>query len=104
MKIVKYLFYNFFKDNMKETGLIILLSLLSNVIHTNVITYFNSALIISVQDNAFDKSVIFFKYFMFSRVFLALFNFGYKLVQDVIMTKVKQWMRFNVLDIIFKTK
>ena len=40
---------------------------------------------------------------MFSRVFLALFNFGYKLVQDVIMTKVKQWMRFNVLDIIFKT-
>jgi ABC-type multidrug transport system fused ATPase/permease subunit len=103
MKIVKYLFYNFFKDNMKETGLIVLLSLIANILHTNVITYFNSALIISVQDNAFDKSVIFFKYFMFSRVFLALFNFGYKLVQDVIMTKVKQWMRFNVLDIIFKT-
>jgi len=103
MEIVKYLFLNFFEENLHETIFLITLSLLGNILHTNVITYFNSALQTSVQDNAFDKSVIFFKFFMYSRLFLALFNYGYKLTQDVILTKLKQWMRFNLLDVIFKT-
>ena len=103
MEIVKYLFVNFFEENLHETIFLITLSLLGNILHTNVITYFNSALQTSVQDNAFDKSVLFFKYFMYSRLFLALFNYGYKLTQDVILTKLKQWMRFNLIDVIFKT-
>lgn len=103
MEIVKYLFLNFFEENLHETIFLIILSLTGNILHTNVITYFNSALQTSVQDNAFDKSVMFFKYFMYSRLFLALFNYGYKLTQDVILTKLKQWMRFNLLDVIFKT-
>lgn len=103
MEIVKYLFLNFFEENLHETIFLITLSLMGNILHTNVITYFNSALQTSVQDNAFDKSVLFFKYFMYSRLFLALFNYGYKLTQDVILTKLKQWMRFNLLDVIFKT-
>lgn len=103
MEIVQYLFVNFFKENLFETIFLILLSLFGNVLHTNVITYFNSALQTSVQDKAFDKSVLFFKYFMYSRLFLALFNYGYKLTQDVILTKLKQWMRFNLIDVIFKT-
>jgi ATP-binding cassette, subfamily B, bacterial len=103
MGIVKYLFVNFFKENLSSTILLILLSLIGNVLHTNVITYFNSVLMTTVNDRAFDKSVLFFKYFMYSRIFLALFNYGYKLTQDVIMTKLKQWMRFNLIDVIFKT-
>jgi ATP-binding cassette subfamily B protein len=103
MEIVKYLFVNFFKENLTSTILLILLSLIGNILHTNVITYFNSALMTTVQDRAFDKSVMFFKYFMYSRMFLALFNYGYKLTQDVIMTKLKQWMRFNLIDVLFKT-
>ena len=103
MEIVKYLFLNFFEENLHETIFLIILSLMGNILHTNVITYFNSALQTSVQDNAFDKSVMFFKYFMYARLFLALFNYGYKLTQDVILTKLKQWMRFNLLDVIFKT-
>ena len=103
MAIVEYLFVNFFKENLYETIFLVILSLTSNILHTNVITYFNSALQTSVQENAFDKSVIFFKYFMYSRLFLALFNYGYKLTQDVILTKLKQWMRFNLIDVIFKT-
>lgn len=103
MEIVKYLFLNFFEENLHETIFLIILSLTGNILHTNVITYFNSALQTSVQDNAFDKSVVYFKYFMYSRLFLALFNYGYKLTQDVILTKLKQWMRFNLIDVIFKT-
>ena len=103
MELTEYLFINFFKENLHETIFLIILSLIGNILHTNVITYFNSALQTSVQDRSFDKSVVFFKYFMYSRTFLALFNYGYKLTQDVIMTKLKQWMRFNLIDVIFKT-
>lgn len=103
MEIVKYLFTEFLRENISESVLLLLLSLFANILHTNVITYFNSAVITSVQERTFDKVVIFFKYFMYSRIFLAIFNHAYKLIQDHIMTKLKQWFRFTLIDIIFKT-
>lgn len=103
MEIVKYLFAEFFKENLSQSILLLLLSLFANILHTNVITYFNSAVITSVQEQTFDKVVIFFKYFMYSRIFLAMFNHFYRLTQDSIMTKLKQWFRFTLIDVIFKT-
>ena len=50
-----------------------------------------------------DKVVNFFKYFIYSRIFLAIFNYLYKLTQDHIMTRLKQWFRFALIDVIFKT-
>ena len=103
MEIVKYLFTEFFTNNFSETLLLISLSLVSNILHTNIITYFNSAVITYVQERAIDKVVIFFKYFIYSRIFLAIFNYLYKLTQDHIMTRLKQWFRFALIDVIFKT-
>ena len=103
MEIVKYLFTEFFTNNFSETLLLISLSLISNILHTNVITYFNSAIITSVQERTMDKVVNFFKYFIYSRIFLAIFNYLYKLTQDHIMTRLKQWFRFALIDVIFKT-
>ena len=62
MEIVKYLFTEFLRENISESVLLLLLSLFANILHTNVITYFNSAVITSVQERTFDKVVIFFKY------------------------------------------
>ena len=103
MEIVKYLFTEFLKENIGESTLLLLLSFFANILHTNVITYFNSAVITSVQEKAFDKVIMFFKYFMYSRIFLAIFNHAYKMIQDHIMTKLKQWFRFTLIDVIFKT-
>lgn len=103
MEIVKYLFAEFLKENLSESVLLLLLSLFANILHTNVITYFNSAVITSVQEQTFDKVVVFFKYFMYARIFLAMFNHFYRLTQDSIMTKLKQWFRFTLIDVIFKT-
>lgn len=102
MEIVKYLFSKFLNDTLAETILLILLSLVSNILHTNVITHFNSAVITSVQERAMDKIIMFFKYFMYSRIFLALFNHAYKTVQDQIMSRLREWFRFNLIEVIFK--
>lgn len=102
MKIASYLFTEFFRENMSETILLISCSLGANILHTTFITHFNSAVITTVQERAFDKSVIFFKYFMYARIFLALFNLFYRWIQDILLSKTKQWLRLNLIDLIFR--
>lgn len=103
MEIVKYLISQFVNEYLFEVILLIIISLVGNIITTNVITHFNSMLITSVQGGQLDTTIMFFKYFMYSRIAFALFTYGYKLVQDVIMTNLKQWIRNNLIKIILKT-
>lgn len=103
MEIIKYLVSEFLEEYSFEIIVLILLSLIASILTTNVITYFNSTLINAVQQNSMSDIVINFKYFVSSRVLMAVFVYGYKLVQDVIMTNLKQWLRFNLIKITLKT-
>jgi len=103
MEIVKYLVDEFLEEYYFEVILLIILSLIGSILTTNVITYFNSTLINAVQQNSMTDTVLNFKYFVSARVWMALFVYGYKLVQDVIMTNLKQWLRFNLIKITLKT-
>tara|TARA_B100000900_G_scaffold412018_1_gene432939 strand:+ start:636 stop:2288 length:1653 start_codon:yes stop_codon:yes gene_type:complete len=103
MEIVKYLISQFVNEYLFEVILLIIISLVGSILTTNVITHFNSMLITSVQSGQLDTTIMFFKYFMYSRIAFALFTYGYKLVQDVIMTNLKQWIRNNLIKIILKT-
>lgn len=103
MEIVKYLISQFVNEYLFEVVLLIILGLAGSIITTNVITHFNSMLITSVQGGNIDTTIMFFKFFMYSRIAYALFTYGYKLVQDVIMTNLKQWVRNNLIKIVLKT-
>lgn len=103
MEIVKYLIDEFLEEYYFEVVLLIILSLIGSILTTNVITHFNSTLINAVQQNSMSDTILQFKYFVSSRVWMALFVYGYKLVQDVIMTNLKQWLRFNLIKITLKT-
>ena len=103
MEIVNHLVRQFINEYFTEVVLLIILSLIGNIITTNVITYFNSTLITSVQGANMENIIMYFKYFIYSRIAFALFTYGYKLVQDVIMTNLKQWTRHNLIEIILKT-
>ena len=103
MEIVKYLISQFVNEYLFEVVLLIILGLAGSIITTNVITHFNSMLITSVQGGNINTTIMFFKFFMYSRIAYALFTYGYKLVQDVIMTNLKQWIRNNLIKIVLKT-
>jgi len=103
MEIVNHLITQFINEYFTEVTLLIILSLAGNIITTNVITHFNSMLITSVQGGEMDIIITYFKYFMYSRIVFALFTYGYKLVQDIIMTNLKQWVRQNLIQMILKT-
>ncbi len=103
MEIVNRLVTQFVNEYLTEVILLIILSLAGSIITTNVITHFNSMLITSVQGGQVTTIITYFKYFMYSRIAFALFTYGYKLVQDVIMTNLKQWIRQNLIQMILKT-
>lgn len=103
MEIVKYLIDEFLEEYYFEVVLLMILGLIGSILTTNVITHFNSTLINAVQQNSMSDTILQFKYFVSSRVWMALFVYGYKLVQDVIMTNLKQWLRFNLIKITLKT-
>ena len=103
MEIVNYLVSQFMNEYLTEVILLIILSLAGNIITTNIITHFNSMLITSVQGGEMNIIITYFKYFMYSRIVFALFTYGYRLVQDVIMTNLKQWVRHNLIQMILKT-
>ena len=98
MEIVKYLISQFVNEYLFEVILLIIISLVGSILTTNVITHFNSMLITSVQGGQLDTTIMFFKYFMYSRIAFALFTYGYKLVQDVIMTNLKQWIVLKIYN------
>jgi len=103
MEIVKYLVDEFLEEYYFEVVLLVILSLIGSILTTNVITHFNATLINAVQTNSMTDTIVNFKYFVSSRLWMALFVYGYKLVQDVIMTNLKQWLRFNLIKITLKT-
>lgn len=103
MEIVEYLINLFIEDHMIEIFLLFFFSLGVNILVTNVITYFNSTLINSVQNGSMLDTVVNFKYFMFARVFTALFILAYKFVQDVVLSDLRQWTRHQLIQTTFKT-
>lgn len=103
MEIVNYLVNQFLEEYYFEVIVLVIFSLASSILTTNVITHFNSTLINAVQKNSMADTILNFKYFVISRVWMAIFVYGYKLVQDVIMTNLKQWLRFRLIEITLKT-
>ena len=82
---------------------LIIFSLGVNILTTNVITYFNSTLINAVQQGLLLDTIQNFKYFIYSRVFTAIFQLAYKLIQDIVMTDLKQWSRYQLIKTVFQT-
>ena len=104
MKIVEYLIKLFVEEHLTEICFLIIFSLGVNILTTNVITYFNSTLINAVQQGLLLDTIQNFKYFIYSRVFTAIFQLAYKLIQDVVMTDLKQWSRYQLIKTVFQTK
>ena len=60
MEIVNHLVTQFINEYFTEVILLIILSLIGNIMTTNVITYFNSTLITSVQGGNMENIIMYF--------------------------------------------
>ena len=64
MNIVNYLLYIFFKEELVNTCILIILSFITNIFQTNIISYVTANIIEFIQKNNSNKVNQYFKYFI----------------------------------------
>ena len=97
MNIIYKLFIDFLSNEKYKTIFIIILNLLVNFLKINVISYLIANIIESIKNNKIDVTKKFFYYFtIVSIIYILLFTF-FKLLQNNLLTKLRQWLRQELL-------
>lgn len=100
MNIIYSLIYTFFKEESTYVIAMILTSFLINILQTNGITYISSNIIQSIQNKNEFLSQQFFYYFIgVSLIYIGLYNI-YKYFQTHLLTKLRQWMRYQLIRLL----
>lgn len=100
MNALNTLILNFFKKDKEKTILIIILSCILNILKINVISFITANIIKSIQNNDIDNVYVSFKYFIIiSVIFVLLFSY-YKILQNHLLAKLRQWVRFYIIKML----
>jgi ABC-type multidrug transport system fused ATPase/permease subunit len=99
MNIVQYLLKDFFYTEYVNATLMIITSFIINLLQTNGISFITANIISCIQKNNKPSSELFYKYFIgISITFLLLYS-CYKHFQNKLMTKLRQWVRQQLVNI-----
>jgi len=100
MNIVYYLLNNFFKEEKWHIIFMIVISFIINIFQTNGISYITANIIEEIYNNNKSGVMKYFKYFVIiSVIYIFMYNY-YKYFQNKILTKLRQWVRHNLLRIL----
>jgi ABC-type bacteriocin/lantibiotic exporter with double-glycine peptidase domain len=100
MNALNTLILNFFKNDKIKTFMIIILSCVLNILKINVISFITANIIKSIQNNDINNVYISFKYFIIvSVIFVLLFSY-YKILQNYLLAKLRQWVRFYIIKML----
>jgi ABC-type multidrug transport system fused ATPase/permease subunit len=99
MNIVNFLLLDFFSQEKGNTILLILTSLVINILQTNGISFITANMIDHIQKNNKKNTLLYFQYFVGISLLFLLFYFLYKYFQNKLMTKLRQWIRQQLVNI-----
>ena len=100
MNIVYYLLNKFYEEENQNIYLMVFTSFIINIFQTNGISFITATIIESLQKNDYSNTRLFFIYFIVISIFyLFLYNI-YKYFQNKILTKLRQWMRQQLISIL----
>jgi len=101
MNILFLLIKNFLNDEKYRSIFLVILSCILNVLKINVISYITANIIKGIQNKKIDSVYTYYKYFILvSILFIILYNF-YKVLQNHLLAKLRQWLRFNIIKLLF---
>jgi len=103
MNIISYLISEFFKEEKLNTIILCVLSLVITLIQTNGISYITANIIQSVEKNSQKITLEFFKYFIAISILFFIIFYIYKRYQNNLITKIVQWIKFEIFKIILKS-
>lgn len=100
MNIVVQLLYNFYKEEIFSTIVLVSICVLLNVVQTNGISSITANIINSLKDkNQANINYLFILFVTLSLLYLVLHYF-FKLYQNKIMTKLRQWIRNELVRLL----
>ena len=100
MNIIVQLLYNFYKEEVFSTSILISICILLNVIQTNGISSITANIINSLKPgNEVQVNTLLIMFICISLLYLVVFYF-FKLYQNKIMTKLRQWIRNELVRLL----
>lgn len=101
--IVIDLLSHYFKEEKQNTLILVLLSFIVSIIQANGISYVNAVLIQCVEHGNWVYSKQIFIYFIAVSFLFLIFFHAYKTYQTKILTKLRQWIRAKLVNLLLKS-
>lgn len=98
MEFIWNLLSKYYDEEKTNILLLILTSIILSILQTNVISSFNAKIINSLHERNFIDGISHFKWFMVLWIIYILITRVYKLHQNHILTKLRQWIRFKITE------
>jgi len=102
MNIVQYLLSLFLSEERWNVGLLILTSIAINILQTNGISFITANIIQHLEQNEPKMALTFFRYFVLVMILYTTLYYGYRWFKDRMMTKMTQWLQFQIVQMIMK--
>jgi len=102
MNILLQIILKFCKKEYIRVGLLFLFSLTINIIQTTNVSKLTANIINSIKNNNLDESFSYLKYFIGFSIVLLIVYYLYRLLEDDLITRIRQWTRFSFLKTILK--
>jgi len=100
MNVLYYLINEFFKEEKMNIVALLILSLAITIVQTNAISFVTANIIQSMENNQVKQIWKFFGYFMGISALFFFVYYGFKMVQNKILTKLTQWLKHQIFKII----
>jgi len=100
MNVLYYLINEFFKEEKMNVIALLILSLAITIVQTNAISFVTANIIQSVENHHIKQVWKFFGYFIGISALFFFVYYGFKLVQNNILTKLTQWLKHQIFKII----
>ena len=102
MDLLLQIILKFCKKEYIRVGLLFIFSLTINIIQTSNVSKLTANIINSIKNNNQEETLTYLKYFIVFSIVLLVIYYLYRLLEDDLITKIRQWTRFSFLKTILK--
>lgn len=100
MEIILYLLEKFYAEEKVNTLLLLLVTFSINIFQINGISFINAKIIEGVEKSKFTETFINIRMFIFLSIISVILYHIYRLLQNKLLSKLRNWIRQEILRII----
>jgi len=97
MNIMNYMIELFFKEEAFNTASMVLTSFIINILQTNGISLITANIIDSLTKGTQAGTTTYYYYFVLISIIFLAFYYLYKIFQNRLLTKLRQWIRYQLI-------